>query len=84
MGDHPGRLIYHASGYKLAAGVADLPADLRSFTEERAPRFLSAPTEFSRPNESSFSYFRKLLESGQWPPPRIRESGDAAGVHPRG
>lgn len=60
MGDRPGQLVYHCQGVKLRRGYADLPARIRDYVESRNPRFTSAPTEITGPNETSWTYFRKL------------------------
>jgi hypothetical protein len=68
MGDAPGVLIYHCTGEKLAAGWDGLPADLRSWVEENHPGFRHAPETYTRPNETSWTYFRRLLEEGEVEP----------------
>jgi hypothetical protein len=60
MGDQPGNLIYQCRGYKIPAGVADIPTPLRDFITEHHPEFLSAPETFTGPNETSWTYFKKL------------------------
>ncbi|GAB0491221.1 hypothetical protein MMPV_002473 [Pyropia vietnamensis] len=61
MGDTPGRIVYHTRGRRLAGGYNDLAADLRALVEAHDTKYASAPTAFSTPNETSWSYFRKWL-----------------------
>jgi hypothetical protein len=68
MADRPGNLLYQARGYKLPDGVADLPDEIRDFVEHQHPEFLSAPVRAEGPNETSWTYFKKLLEKGAYPP----------------
>lgn len=64
MGDHVGRLIYSGYGKKLLGGTAELPAAFHHYLSERAPEFLSAPAEWSQPNATSWTvYKRKILEA---------------------
>ena len=60
MADRPGRLVYHGRGRKLPGGYAELPGRIRSYVETHGPQYASAPTEFTEPNETSWTYFRKL------------------------
>lgn len=62
MADRPGMLVYHGRGAKLARGYMDLPAWIRERVETLNPRFAEAPREFTAPNETSWTYFRKSLE----------------------
>jgi hypothetical protein len=66
MGDRPGNLVYHCRGTKLAGGYADLPAAIREHVEANKPEFAAAPREISGPNETSWTYFRKLVASGEF------------------
>lgn len=64
MRDHPGQLVYHCRGTRVRDGVRGLQPHLKRFVEEQGQeKFLRAPTEFSRPNETSWSYMRKLLDA---------------------
>lgn len=64
MRDHPGQLVYHCRGTRVRDGVQGLQPHLKRFVEEQGQeKFLRAPTEFSRPNETSWSYMRKLLDA---------------------
>jgi predicted heme/steroid binding protein len=84
MGDRPGRLIYHCFTKKLENGYRDLPQDIREYVEQHHPEYTEAPSNFMTPNETSWTYFRKLImEKGS---PRAdgtvakREAGDQARV----
>ena len=57
MGDRPGHLLYHGRSSKLKGGVAELPDQLRAYMQAKLPKYLSAPTEFEAPNETSWTYF---------------------------
>jgi hypothetical protein len=62
MGDRPGQLVYHCRGAKLAS-FGDLPARIRDYVEANDPTYKTAPREFTQPNETSWTYFRKLASS---------------------
>ncbi len=62
MADRPGQLLYQCSGYKLTNGYVDVPAPVRAYVEGHHPEFMSAPTTFTRPNETSWTYFKKQVE----------------------
>lgn len=61
MGDRPGRMVYHTRGKKLEGGYMDLPESVRSYVEKDHAEYASAPTNISGPNETSWTYFKKLL-----------------------
>lgn len=63
MGNRPGRLIYHCRGKKLKGGYGELSPSMRAYVESKHPEYMSAPTDFTRPNETSWSYFKKILEA---------------------
>nr|BBH92220.1 hypothetical protein KTA_04190 [Thermogemmatispora argillosa] len=65
MADRPGWLLYQCRGCKLQGGYAALPAALRSYVERHQPHYQHAPLEWSGPNESSWSYFKKKLLASQ-------------------
>lgn len=62
MGNRPGWLVYHGHGAKLMNGVADLPKIVRDYAEKHHPEWLTAPTRWSEPNETSWTYFKKVME----------------------
>lgn len=59
MADQAGSLVYQCRGYKLPGGIADIPEHLRAFVTSEQQQFLTAPQEFTRPNETSWTYFKK-------------------------
>jgi hypothetical protein len=59
MGTHEGNLLYIAQGHKLA-GIDELPADMRERIKAKYPEYATAPETFSTPNETSWTYYRKL------------------------
>ncbi|MCA1831023.1 MAG: DUF1838 domain-containing protein [Actinobacteria bacterium] len=60
MADRPGQLVYHAAGAKLRGGYAELPEWMRAEVEGHDAAFTTAPRAFTEPNETSWTYFRKL------------------------
>lgn len=65
MGDRVGNLVFVCRGSKLADGYQGLPKQIRDYVEANKPEFNSAPTEFLTPNETSWTFFKKLVDSGQ-------------------
>ena len=63
LGDKVGQLVYHCEGVKLVGGFADLAEQVRERVEAEKPEFKSAPTSWSEPNETSWTYFRKLARA---------------------
>jgi hypothetical protein len=61
MGTAPGNLLYIAQGHKLG-GIDDLPADMRERIKAKYPEYATAPEAWSQPNETSWTYYRKLKE----------------------
>jgi hypothetical protein len=59
MGPRPGNLIYSGHGKKFMK-FEDLPADVRDFTKANHPLYMSAPTTYVTPNETSWTYYKKL------------------------
>lgn len=68
MADRPGQLLFVCRGMKLAKGFTDLPAKLQTYVKNNHPEYQTAPTEWSEPNETSWTYFKKLIEKGLYPP----------------
>ena len=48
---------------KLAGGYNDLPAWIRKRVDSEHPEFAEAPREFTAPNATSWTTFKKLLAS---------------------
>ncbi len=64
MGDREGNLVFVCRGRKLPAGWDDMPQHIKSYVETHNPHYKNAPQEYSEPNETSWTYFRKLWEQG--------------------
>ncbi len=64
MGDREGQLIFVCRGRKLQNGWTDMPETIKSYVQRHNPQFKNAPVEYSEPNETSWTYFRKLIEQG--------------------
>ncbi len=63
MGSRSGKMYFHAGGVKLG-DYADLPGSLRATIEAHFPLYRHAPPlDDDRPNETSWTYFRKVIES---------------------
>ncbi len=60
MGQRPGYLLYSGHGKKFAK-FDDLPADLRDYTRANHPLYMKSPETFVAPNETSWSYYKKLF-----------------------
>ncbi len=63
MGQRAGGLTFHCRGRKLES-YQDVPERTRAYIAEHQPQFAEAPQEWSEPNESSWTYFRKLSLRG--------------------
>lgn len=61
MGTRPGNLLYIAQGHKLS-GIDQLPADMQARIKDKYPEYATAPKAWSQPNETSWTYYRKLKE----------------------
>lgn len=64
MGDRAGSLVFVCRGQKLEGGFEALPKQIKDYVMKTKPEFAAPPTEWSEPNETSWTYFRKLLEQG--------------------
>ncbi|WP_338769582.1 DUF1838 domain-containing protein [Bernardetia sp. ABR2-2B] len=60
MSDRQGYLVYQCRGYKILEGFEGLPQDVKDYVRAKQPVFEHAPTEYSQPNETSWSYFKKV------------------------
>ncbi len=61
MGQRPGKLVYQGAGYKLSENDYDeMPAALRNYVMANKPEYRHAPTEYSSPNETSWTYYKKM------------------------
>ncbi len=62
MADRPGSMIFNASGMRLKK-YEDLPEVMRKEIETNYPQFKSPPLDDKRPNETSWTYFKKRVEA---------------------
>jgi len=60
MGEKNGNLVYQCRGYKVLEGFEGLPKDVQEYVKAKQPIFQHAPTEYSKPNETSWTYFKKV------------------------
>lgn len=60
LGDKKGNLVYQCRGYKVLEGFEGLPKDVQEYVKAKQPIFQHAPTEYSEPNETSWTYFKKV------------------------
>lgn len=60
MGTRPGYLLYSGHGKKFAS-FAELPADVREYTVAHFPQYQNAPERFTTPNETSWTYYKKMV-----------------------
>ncbi len=67
MGDRPGNIVIVARGAKLPRGISALPEKLRQYVLDRRPEFAWAPDEFSGPNATIWTEFRKQLSTQPQP-----------------
>lgn len=62
MGNSTGELLYHGRSHKLLGGVDEIPAPVRAYIERYMPKYLTAPDAMESPNETSWTYFKKVLD----------------------
>jgi len=61
MGQRPGTMVYQGEGYKLMETDYDkMPKVLIDYVMKHHPEYRHAPTEYTKPNETSWTYFKKL------------------------
>jgi Protein of unknown function (DUF1838) len=66
MGDRPGQLVFSGLGKKLRGGFDALPEEFKKELVANYPEYQHAPpTNDTRPNETSWTYFKKLLAKKQ-------------------
>jgi hypothetical protein len=73
MGDKTGNLIFSCVGYKLQNGYSDLPLHIKKYVELKNPQFKNAPDSFTEPNETSWTYFKKLMEKQKLTKPKTNK-----------
>ncbi|GAA3115958.1 hypothetical protein GCM10020254_73360 [Streptomyces goshikiensis] len=59
QGRRPGGLTFHCRGRKLGS-YAEVPERTRAYIAANHPEYARAPQAWSEPNETSWTYFRKL------------------------
>jgi len=60
MGQREGLLVYNGAGYKLLEKDYDsMPKVLTKYVMDHHPEYRHAPKEFSSPNETSWTYYKK-------------------------
>ena len=59
MSDRPGQLLYHGRGRKLS-GYEELPEWIKVEVDAHDPAFARAPSEFTEPNETSWTYYKRV------------------------
>jgi len=62
MADRPGHLLYHGRSRKLMGGVSEVPKRLHKYINEHMPKYLHAPEEMETPNQTSWTYFKQVLD----------------------
>jgi len=61
MGQRQGNMVYQGAGYKLSEkNYDDMPAVLRNYVMANKPEYRHAPTTFTSPNETSWTYYKKM------------------------
>lgn len=60
QGQRPGGLTFHCRGRKLGS-YAEVPERTRAYIAAQHPEFARSPDKWSEPNETSWTYFRKLF-----------------------
>ena len=60
MGQAQGQMLYQCRGYKTADGLQSLSPELLSLVKVKYPTYLHAPSHYSKPNETSWTYFKKM------------------------
>lgn len=64
MGDRPGQMVFNAMGRKLPGGFEELPEVLKKEIRANYPIYEEAPPkDDARPNETTWSKFKTLMEA---------------------
>jgi hypothetical protein len=63
MGAHQGYLVYHSRSFKPAQGLDGVPPSLIDHVRAHHPKYLDAPTEFTSPDETSWTFFKKKIDA---------------------
>jgi hypothetical protein len=62
MADKPGYILYHSRGWKVEGGFKNIPEGIKNYVLTHNPSFVSPPLQYSKPNMTSWRYFKKLEE----------------------
>ncbi len=62
MNTLPGNLLYQSRGWKLKGGYEALPQKIKDFVAKNNPEYKTAPTTYTKPNMTSWKYFKKVME----------------------
>ena len=61
MGQRQGKMVYQGAGYKLMETDYDkMPKILTDYVMKNKPEYRNAPKEYSSPNETSWTYYKKM------------------------
>ena len=61
MGQRPGKMLYQGAGYKLSGkDYNEMPAVLTDYVLSHKPEYRHAPAEYTTPNETSWTYYKKM------------------------
>lgn len=71
QGQRPGGLTFHCRG-RTPGSYAEVPERTRSYIAAQQPEFARSPDKWTEPNETSWTYFRKLF------PPHTAPGGAVA------
>lgn len=63
MGAQQGYLIYHSRSFKPAQGLEGIPVWLIEHVRKNHPKYLDAPTAFTAPDETSWTFFKKKIDA---------------------
>ncbi len=63
MGQHQGQLVYHSQSLKPLDGLDGVPDALRARIARDHPAYLHAPTEWTEPDETSWTFFKKKIDA---------------------
>lgn len=63
MGSREGYLLYHSRSLKPRDGLQALPERLREYVAKNHPKYLEAPATFTSPDETSWTFFKKVLDA---------------------
>ncbi len=66
MGQRPGKMMYQGAGYKLSERNYDeMPKVLTDYVMKTKPEYRHAPSTYSKPNETSWTYYKKMNPVGE-------------------